>query len=206
MRSAHRHITCFAKIIVESSEAVKQSSLFETPTPKAVVCVLTLLRVVAYCSLASVPAQMFLAVAFGFGQAAVHSLVFSVTWLPLATGKGVLPVSHCSSMSWAPAAAFTTLGFFMLHTGLMVVAFDGLRSGRLYSAGAVAAVHLGAALLTLTNLKRDSCAAVAATEIMLGMAAIGAAGVVSRRHVSCSREYSHVSQLERQGDPNEPWP
>lgn len=90
----------------------------------------------------------------------------------------------------------------MLHTGIMVIAFDGLGSGRLLSGGAVAAVHLGAALLTLLNLQHDSCAAVAATEIMLGMAAVVAAGVVIRRRVSCSREYSHVTQSELPGHPD----
>lgn len=140
--------------------------------------------------------EMLIAFAAGFGHAVTHSLVFSVAWLPLATAKGVLSSSHCDSMSWASASAFTTSGLFLLHTGSMVVAFDGLKSGRLQSAGVVAAVHLGAGLLTLSNFKGTNCIAVAAIEIMLGIAAMGAAALAVKKHVVSSKKYTRDIHVE----------
>jgi hypothetical protein len=141
--------------------------------------------------------QSLIAVAAGFGHAATHGLLFSVAWLPLASGKGVLYTSQCHTMSWAPAAAFTMLGFFMLHTGSMVIAFRSLSSGKLYQAGAVALVHMCAALLTLANLSGDHCVAVAVTEFCIGTAVSVAAAVIMRQQVRDAKQYTRVTQAEQ---------
>lgn len=137
--------------------------------------------------------QALLALAAGFGHAMAHILVFSLAWLPLASGTGVLHIRHCSAMSWAPAAAFTTLGIFLLHTGSMVVALDGLSAGNWQAAWAVGAVHFLSSLLTLANLVADACAVVAGTELVVGAGMIVVAAFVFRRQIVCCTTYAPIA-------------
>ncbi len=118
-----------------------------------------------------------------------HSLAFSVAWLPLASGEGVLYNSRCTAMSWAPAAAFTMSGFFFLHTGSMVVAFDGLSSGKPRAAWAVAAVHLAASLLTIVNSGAGACMAVT----VLGGSVMGLAAFALRRQMTRPASYAPIA-------------
>ena len=113
--------------------------------------------------------QVLLAFAIGYGQAVAHALVFSVSWLPLAAGKGVLYAGACSSMSYALAAALTMLGVFLLHAGSTVVAFDGAAHNRWVQAAVPGIVHLVAALLTVLNVRHNSCAAVGGSELAVGI-------------------------------------
>ena len=124
---------------------------------------------------------MLLAFAIGYGQAVAHALVFSVSWLPLTGGKGVLYAGACRSMSHAPATALTMLGLFFLHAGSTVVAFDGGTHGNLVQAAVPGVVHLLAALLTVLNTWTDSCACLAGTEIAAGVAMLAFALVVYQR-------------------------
>ena len=137
--------------------------------------------------------QALLALAAGFGHAMAHILVFSLAWLPLASGTGVLQNSRCRAMSWAPAAAFTTLGFFLLHTGSMVVALDGLSAGNWQAAWAVGAVHSVLSLLTLSNLVADTCAVVAGTELVVGAGMMVAAAFVFRRQIVRCTTYAPIA-------------
>lgn len=126
-------------------------------------------------------AQVLLAFAVGYGQAVAHALVFSVSWLPLTGGKGVLYAGACRSMSHAPAAALTMLGLFFLHAGSTVVAFDGGTHGNLVQAAVPGVVHLLAALLTVLNTWTNSCAGLAGAEIAAGVAMMACALVVHQR-------------------------
>lgn len=137
--------------------------------------------------------QALLALAAGFGHAMAHGLVFSLAWLPLASGQGVLYIKSCSTMSWAPAAAFTVLGFFGLHTGSMVVAFDALSRQKLHRAWAVGVVHLAAALLTLTNRAADACSLVATVELVLGTCMMAAAAFVFRTEMVAPVTYAPIA-------------
>jgi len=137
--------------------------------------------------------EALLALAAGFGHAMAHGLVFSLAWLPLASGQGVLYIKSCSTMSWAPAAAFTVLGFFGLHTGSMVVAFDALSRQKLHRAWAVGVVHLAAALLTLTNRAADACSLVATVELVLGTCMMAAAAFVFRTEMVAPVTYAPIA-------------
>lgn len=125
--------------------------------------------------------EVLLAFAIGYGQAVAHALVFSVSWLPLTGGKGVLYAGACRSMSHAPAAALMMLGLFFLHAGSTVVAFDGRTHGNLAQAASPGVVHLLAALLTVLNTWTNSCAGLAAVEIAVGVAMLACTFVVYQR-------------------------
>ncbi len=137
----------------------------------------------AQCQTDVIWVQALVAFAIGYGQAAAHTLVFSVSWLPLAAGKGVLYGGACQSMSYAPAAAFTMLGFFFLLAGSTLVAYDGWADGNVVQAAAPGAVHLVASLLTVLNVRHNSCAAVVAAELVLGCAMLGWAAAMYHRHL-----------------------
>ena len=138
------------------------------------------------------PLQALLAFALGYGQAAAHALVFSVSWLPLAAGKGVLYGGACRSMSFAPAAAFTMLGFFFMHAGSTLVAFDGRKSGSAVQAAAPGVAHLLAALATVLNVQHDACAPVAGLQLALGCAMLAGAAAVYHRRLKAAPGYSRV--------------
>lgn len=138
-----------------------------------------------------------MAFAAGFGHAAVHMLVFSVSWLGLTSGKGVLYTRTCTAMSFAPAAAYIGLGFFFLHCGSMVMAFDGLAGGRTWQAVAVAAAHLAVSLLTVLNVAGDSCVAVTAVEVAAGCAMLAWAALTFRTQAHApSVQYAPIADDE----------
>lgn len=122
-----------------------------------------------------------------------HALVFSVSWLPLAASKGVLYAGACRSLSYAPAAALTMLGFFFLHAGSTVVAFDGATQKSRAQAAAPGMLHLGAALLTVLNVRHNSCAAVAGIEVAAGCAVLAWAAFVYHRQRTAHQDYVPVT-------------
>lgn len=136
--------------------------------------------------------QVLLAFAIGYGQAVAHALVFSVSWLPLAAGRGVLYAGACRSMSYAPAAALTMLGFFFLHASSTVVAFDGAARGNTWQMAAPGVVHLAAALLTVLNVRLNSCAAVGGIEVAIGATILTWAAVVYHRQHTAPQSYVFV--------------
>jgi Aph-1 protein len=144
------------------------------------------------------PQQVLLAFATGYGQAVAHVLVFSVSWLPLTAGKGVLYAGACSSMSYALAASLTMLGIFFLHAGSTVVAFDGASHRHRVQAAAPGIVHLAAALLTVLNVRFNSCAAVGGVEVAMGVAMMAWAAHVFYRQGAASHNYEPVPD-ERAG-------
>ena len=135
--------------------------------------------------------QVLVAFAVGYGRAVAHALVFSVSWLPLATGKGVLFTPTCGSMSWAPAAAFTGLGFFLLHAASLPLACTGLAEGKAAQAYAPGVLHLAAALLTVLNVAFDSCVVVAATVLLLGTCMLAASAAAYCRQLCGQPAYVH---------------
>jgi Aph-1 protein len=143
-------------------------------------------------------AQVLLGFAIGYGQAVAHVLVFSVSWLPLTAGKGVLYAGGCSSMSHALAAALTMLGFFLLHAGSTVIAFDGAAQKHWVQAAVPGIVHLAAALLTVLNVRHNSCAAVGGIIIAVGSAMMVWAAYVYYRQKAAPQAYERVPN-ERPG-------
>lgn len=143
-------------------------------------------------------AQVRMVFAAGFGHAAVHMLVFSVSWLGLTSGKGVLYTRTCTAMSFAPSAAYIGLGLFFLHCGSMVVAFDGLAAGRTWQAVAVAVAHSAASLLTVLNVAGDSCVTVAAVEVAAGCAILAWAALTFRKQSHApSLQYAPIADDEQ---------
>ena len=69
------------------------------------------------------------------------------SWLPLYAGDATLYLDACPAMSYFLAGALITAAFALLHTAAMVVAFDGLQTGRRERWACVPAAHLAAALL-----------------------------------------------------------
>lgn len=136
--------------------------------------------------------QVLLGFATGYGQAVAHALVFSVSWLPLTAGKGVLYAGACSTVSHALAAALTMLGFFLLHAGSTVVAFDGAAQRHWVQAAIPGIVHLAAALLTVTNVRHNSCAAVGGIAIAVGIAMMLWAACVHYRQMAPPQAYEPV--------------
>jgi len=74
------------------------------------------------------------------------------SWLPLYLGDATLYLDACPQMSFFLAGALLTLGFNLLHTFSMVLAFSGWERQRKERWIAVPCAHLAAALLVGTSL------------------------------------------------------
>ena len=74
------------------------------------------------------------------------------SWLPLYLGDATLYLDACPHMSFFLAGALLTLGFNLLHTFSMVLAFSGWDRHRNERWIAVPCAHLVAALLVGTSL------------------------------------------------------
>ncbi|EIE26907.1 Aph-1, partial [Coccomyxa subellipsoidea C-169] len=122
--------------------------------------------------------EQLLALAQGWAHGATHSLFFYYSWLPLFLGKGTFYLDECPQMSYFLAGALLTLAFNLLHTFSMVIAFDGLREGKRERWAAVPIAHLGAALLTLVNLRPNGCLGSVPLLLLLGLGSAVAAGYI----------------------------
>lgn len=108
----------------------------------------------------STPDKFSLSLTHGLAHAAVHSIFFCVSWLPLAFGDGTIYMDACPAMSYYLVSALSTLCMAMVLTGGMIVCFDGMERGVIAKQGLVpSAIHLMASMVTLINFIRNGCIA-----------------------------------------------
>jgi len=100
-----------------------------------------------------------IALASGMGHGTAHAVFFGLSILAPAFGRATYYTQSCKQMPLFLVTALTTLGFFLLHTFSMIIAFNGYtklnRTQQLF----VPVMHLGASLLTLVNLVPSGCTA-----------------------------------------------
>lgn len=82
------------------------------------------------------------------------SASWECSWLPLYLGDATLYLEACPRMSFFLAGALLTLGFNLLHTSSMVLAFSGWAHQRRERWMAVPCAHLLAALLVASHSPR----------------------------------------------------
>lgn len=103
--------------------------------------------------------KMQIALAGGLGHGVAHAVFFCLSLLTPAFGPATFYVSRCSRMPFFLISAFMALGFVLIHTVSMVVAFNGYTVGNKGDQLLVPVVHLVAAAMTLVNLAPGGCMA-----------------------------------------------
>lgn len=114
----------------------------------------------------------------GLGHGIAQSTFLYFSWLQMAAGRGTLYLDACPQMSYFLAAGLLSLAFFFLHTFSMIVAFHGYDKDKKGLVGAVAGLHLVAALTMLVNLVQGGCVVGTFLAIMEGITAIVVAAVI----------------------------
>jgi anterior pharynx defective protein 1 len=98
-----------------------------------------------------------IALAFGLGHGLAHAIFFCVSLLTPAFGPATFYIDACPQMPLFLVAALTALGFLLVHTCSMIIAFNGHEEGKTRQQMFVPCMHLLAALLTLVNLAPGGC-------------------------------------------------
>ncbi|PNH10066.1 Gamma-secretase subunit APH1-like [Tetrabaena socialis] len=111
--------------------------------------------------------RLYMALAWGYGHGATHCVFFFLSLLPLTASKGTYYIDACPQMSIFMVAALYSLAFGTILACLMVIAFDGYMSRSPALVLGVAAVHMGASMLTLLNFQANGC--IAAMPALLGL-------------------------------------
>uniref|UniRef100_A0A1D1YUQ2 Gamma-secretase subunit APH1-like n=1 Tax=Anthurium amnicola TaxID=1678845 RepID=A0A1D1YUQ2_9ARAE len=118
--------------------------------------------------------KMQIALAGGLGHGVAHAVFFCLSLLTPAFGPATFYVDRCSQMPFFLVSALIALGFVLIHTFSMVIAFNGYAEGRKADQMFVPAVHLVAAMLTLVNLSRGGC--------IIGLPLLGVAAALTLQY------------------------
>ncbi|KAH9574928.1 hypothetical protein CY35_01G085500 [Sphagnum magellanicum] len=119
-----------------------------------------------------------IAIASGLGHGIAHSVFFCLSLLTPAFGPATYYVDSCVRMPLFLVAAFTALGFLLLHTFSMVIAFNALAGDKRSHQLFVPVMHLCAALLTLVNLLPGGCIAGVPLTLMCAVVTMAVAGKI----------------------------
>lgn len=101
--------------------------------------------------------KMNIALAGGLGHGVAHAVFFCLSLLTPSFGTATFYVDRCSHIPFFLVSAIISLGFGMIHTFSMVIAFNGYAEGRKTDQIFVPIVHLTAAVVTLINLAPGGC-------------------------------------------------
>lgn len=111
--------------------------------------------------------ELLLALAWGYGQAAVHGLFIFASLLPLTAGHGTLYVDVCPAMSVLLVAALNCLALGATLSALSVIALEAWARQRRMGAAYAPLAHAGAALLV-----RSSAGGPCVTTVTVTVAAV----------------------------------
>eukprot|EP00195_Chlamydomonas_chlamydogama_P007791 CAMPEP_0202891158 /NCGR_PEP_ID=MMETSP1392-20130828/1299_1 /ASSEMBLY_ACC=CAM_ASM_000868 /TAXON_ID=225041 /ORGANISM="Chlamydomonas chlamydogama, Strain SAG 11-48b" /LENGTH=167 /DNA_ID=CAMNT_0049574837 /DNA_START=285 /DNA_END=789 /DNA_ORIENTATION=+ len=112
--------------------------------------------------------KLYIALAWGFGHAACHSVFFFLSLLPLTSGDGTFYLDECPQMSLFLMGALYSLAFGMILTSTMVVAFEGYHTRDVAHILYAPLLHFAASLATLGNLRQGGCQVVMPVLIAVG--------------------------------------
>ncbi|KAK9864495.1 hypothetical protein WJX84_009912 [Apatococcus fuscideae] len=131
--------------------------------------------------------------AHGLAHGLTHTVFLCISWLPLTLDVGTYYSDACPQMSVFLASALLSLSFLMIHTASMVVVFSGAAAGKPLQRFGPSALHLIAALLTLSSFGHGGCVASVFLSFLIGVAAVGCAVHVAWRslHPSTLSSPSH---------------
>ncbi|XP_039132977.1 gamma-secretase subunit APH1-like [Dioscorea cayenensis subsp. rotundata] len=101
--------------------------------------------------------KMLISLTGGLGHGVAHAVFFSLSLLTPAFGPATFFIDKCSSMPFFLVSAIMSLGFTIIHTFCMVIAFEGYAGGTKTDQVFVPIIHLIAAMLTLVNLAPGGC-------------------------------------------------
>ncbi|KAG1652526.1 hypothetical protein FOA52_009225 [Chlamydomonas sp. UWO 241] len=165
--------------------------------------------------------RLYMALAWGFGHAACHSIFFFLSFLPLVAGDGTYYLKDCTQMSMFLIGALYSLAFGMILTSSMVVAFEGyahLKWGPGFASVATRPVepawrtwfhvlfapvlHVTAALVTLLNMAQDGCLIAQPVNLALGLASTGYAAHLAWTRGAADSKRQATARLAR--DSSEP--
>lgn len=138
--------------------------------------------------------KLYLALGWGWGHGAAHAIFFYLSFLPLTTSDATWYLDTCPRFSIFLAGAMYCLAFGMLLTSLMVIAWEGFHERHRLHVVYVPCMHLGAALLSLLNMRRDGC--LVAMPLLLGIGALNmayAAQLCWRKAVQAAAATAHGS-------------
>lgn len=113
--------------------------------------------------------ELYLALGWGYGHAAVHVLFIFGSLLPLTAGHGTAYSTDCPQMSVFTVAALNSLGLGASLVALSVVALEAWGRKSWLGAAYAPLMHAGAALLTLGSFRPGGCTAAVAAQLALGL-------------------------------------
>ncbi|KAJ7297440.1 hypothetical protein O6H91_Y057400 [Diphasiastrum complanatum] len=125
----------------------------------------------------SVNDKLELALATGFGHGLAHSVFFCLSVLTPAFGPATFYIDTCRQLPYFLIVALTSLGFLIIHTSGMVIAFNGYMDGNKGTQLFVPVIHLVASFLTMVNIIPGGCTL--GVSMILVIAGLGA-GVCGR--------------------------
>ncbi|MQM09952.1 hypothetical protein Taro_042842 [Colocasia esculenta] len=125
--------------------------------------------------------KMQIALAGGLGHGVAHAVFFCLSLLTPAFGPATFYVDRCTQMPFFLVSAFVALGFVLIHTFSMVVAFNGYAEGHKADQIFAPAVHLVAAMLTMINLTHGGC--------MIGLPLLGIAAAFTLQYCWRMKEF-----------------
>jgi hypothetical protein len=91
--------------------------------------------------------HMYLALAWGFGQGAVHSALQFASLLPLTVGEGTFYYPECPGYSVFLAGALNSLSFWAILTAVSIIYFNAFDSKWPAQAVAASSLHIAASML-----------------------------------------------------------
>ncbi|OAY74002.1 Gamma-secretase subunit APH1-like [Ananas comosus] len=101
--------------------------------------------------------KMQIALAGGLGHGVAHAVFFCLSLLTPAFGPATFYVDRCSRVPFFLISAIISLGFVIIHTFSMVIAFNGYAEGKKNDQVFAPIVHIIAAIMTLVNLAPGGC-------------------------------------------------
>lgn len=101
--------------------------------------------------------KMQIALAGGLGHGVAHAVFFCLSLLTPAFGPATYYIDRCSHIPFFLVSAIISLGFVMIHTFSMVIAFNGYSEGRKTDQVLIPFLHGIAATTTLINLAPGGC-------------------------------------------------
>ncbi|KAJ8458157.1 hypothetical protein OPV22_031083 [Ensete ventricosum] len=118
--------------------------------------------------------KMQIALAGGLGHGVAHAVFFCLSLLTPSFGPATFFVDRCSHMPLFLVSAIISLGFMIIHTFSMVIAFNAYAEGNKLNQITIPIIHILAAVMTLINLAPGGCA--------IGVPLLYIIGVVVLRH------------------------
>ncbi|KAJ3671498.1 hypothetical protein LUZ60_007577 [Juncus effusus] len=101
--------------------------------------------------------KMLIALAGGLGHGLAHAVFFCISLLTPSFGPATYYNAKCSNIPFFLISAIIALGFVIIHTFSMIIAFNGYSEGKKTDQLFTPFSHLIASLFTLINLVPNGC-------------------------------------------------